>query len=248
MRHLSRFFLSSVAFCLFLTSLTSGQKIFMPTQTNNPAREFTINKVGNSLQPDQKRLGFSLVAADGVATLDISVAVGSNIGSIGRLQFKVQPVRQKQKDGDLVDVGNPVALNLPAQLSVISKNGIVAEPKITFRASNEATIVRIVVRESEDSEEVVSLLLPIRQTVASAVLIQGYKCKQVGSSFDEGHCTWFTGTCGSDCGGQMFCVGCNNGSPNLNCAACSMDCGQMEILEDASRRPRLLRDFLKAEN
>lgn len=163
----------------------------------------------------------SRYGAKGV-TVEISVAVGSTTASLEAIDFVVQPVAASLVGGRsvLTEVGNPTTLKSPRIVTlVVPDTGVVASPQIIARIPSESNAVKIDVIGFGDSTK--SVVLPLRDTVATAVLATSKSCN--ANNLLE--CKWFTGSCGpggEDCGGRLLCAACNNGSPNLNCVSCTM--------------------------
>lgn len=156
--------------------------------------------------------------------IDITIAALDDLTELPSLTFTAQPLYIEQSFGGnkkLVDVGNMSSITFPKMLLNNSLSEIIARPQIMAIIPAYADAVRVSVEGYGGQNKRFSAVLLLRDIPSSAVLAMAEGCNQQSNSSE---CYWFSGTCMETLCPKM-CVSCNDLSPSLNCATCSMGCG-----------------------
>lgn len=177
---------------------------------------------GNKLNPGHLGVGLSVSKYKDIGVqVEFSVFTEATSISVPNLQFSVQPLGTTTDAGgkvELIDIGTLSSITFRGSGKLSRKeNGLLAQPELISRVPSETKAVRVTI--SGDGNGQISVIMPLTDSIASAVLAKNLICEKSS----ESACSWWTGNCPGQCQG-MLCAACDNDSPTLNCASCQMGC------------------------
>ena len=228
-----------VSYAVLFSSILLAAVSSFSQDTNAAAKAFQTwraKRVTAEMATDGNYIGMAFaVSKSGAhgAAIDIVVGTGSKVGDLGRVTFTVQPMLVKQDPQAkpvFLPTGDLSSLNFPEVGSErAADSDIVADPRMTINVPSGATVIQITVN---DGTKEFSVQLPLLEKTSTAIL--GGAVEMEGQQLLK--CLWYSGDCGSACGGSTFCTGCST-SPNLNCVSCEMGCNNGGGCSPGTPRP-----------
>jgi hypothetical protein len=170
--------LLKTAVFVFSLVLSISVSIFSQTKTSEIAYfEWKAKQTAAGIVIPDDHLGIAFSASkcqDAGTKVEMSLFAGNAVSQLPALEFSVQPLQSSNgTDGKFVfaDVGVLAKIRSP-QLTLQSRAQGVAilQPEIITRIPSNANALRILIRGFGNGEEAMTVILPINQTMSSAVI------------------------------------------------------------------------------